>query len=57
MHMDEATVNGQVFEPLLTGFGDTAKVLRELTLKSMLCLADKLNERNLNDKLVRALLY
>lgn len=84
MHMSEATVNGQVFEPLLTGFADTAKVgwggrgglwvpvssvvplcqhcssnlpqvLRELTLKSMLCLADKLNERNLNDKLVRAL--
>ena len=41
VHADADVVNDQLFEPLLGGFADTAKVLRELTLKSMLCLADK----------------
>jgi len=55
MHMDYDTVNSTVFESLNAGFADTAKVLRELTLKSMLSLAGKLNEKNLNDRLMRTL--
>jgi SCY1-like protein 1 len=54
-HMDPLTVNGLVFEQLNAGFSDTAKVLRELTLKSMLSLVEKLNDTNLNDKLMRTL--
>jgi hypothetical protein len=54
-HMDSSTVNSIVFESLNAGFADTAKVLRELTLKSMLSLAGKLNEKNLNDTLMRTL--
>ena len=53
--MDRETINTQVFEPLLAGFADTAKLLRELTLKSMLSLAEKLSEKNLNDRLVKSL--
>jgi len=54
-HMDSDTVNGRVFESLNAGFADTAKVLREVSLKSMLSLVDKLNEHNLNDALMRTL--
>ena len=54
-HMDAGTINGPVFEALLAGFADTAKILRELTLKSMLALAPKLNEKNLTERLCRAL--
>jgi SCY1-like protein 1 len=54
-HMDAQTVNGLVFEQLNAGFSDTAKELRELTLKSMLSLVDKLNDVNMNDKLMRTL--
>ena len=54
-HMDAETLNSSVFDALNAGFADTSKVLRELTLKSMLFLADKLNERNLNDRLLRTL--
>ena len=54
-HMDAETLNSSVFDALNAGFADTSKVLRELTLKSMLFLADKLNEKNLNDRLLRTL--
>eukprot|EP00615_Pteridomonas_danica_P002502 CAMPEP_0114336978 /NCGR_PEP_ID=MMETSP0101-20121206/6062_1 /TAXON_ID=38822 ORGANISM="Pteridomonas danica, Strain PT" /NCGR_SAMPLE_ID=MMETSP0101 /ASSEMBLY_ACC=CAM_ASM_000211 /LENGTH=495 /DNA_ID=CAMNT_0001469071 /DNA_START=839 /DNA_END=2326 /DNA_ORIENTATION=- len=54
-HMDNNTINETVFEAVNGGFIDTAKPIRELTLKSMLTLAPKLNEKNLNDRLMRSL--
>jgi SCY1-like protein 1 len=53
--MDDKTINDSLFEPINNGFGDVAKPIRELTLKSMLSLAGKLNEKNLNDRLMRSL--
>lgn len=45
----------QFCQALNAGFGDTQKLLRELTLKSMLSLAPKLNNLNINDRLMRTL--
>lgn len=54
-HMDNQTINDSLFESINQGFSDVAKPIRELTLKSMLSLANKLNEKNLNDRLMRSL--
>ena len=55
LFQDNDTINGAVFEALNAGFSDTAKAMREHTLKSMLALVVKLNEANLNDRLMRTL--
>jgi SCY1-like protein 1 len=48
-------VNGKVFDSLLNGFADNNLKMREDTLKSLVCLLDKLDEKNLQDKLVRCM--
>lgn len=53
--MDSETVNGTLFDSLLSGFSDSTKLMREATLKSFLPLLSKLNDKNLNDRLMRAL--
>jgi hypothetical protein len=53
--LDEVTINTRLFDPLCAGFNDAAPQLRELTLKGMVVFTDKLNEKNMNDKLIRHL--
>ncbi|KAI9923000.1 hypothetical protein PsorP6_000106 [Peronosclerospora sorghi] len=49
VYCDSKLVNSSVvFDNLCSGFTDAAPVLRELTVKSMLHVADKLSENNLN---------
>ena len=53
--LNALTVNGKIFDPLLNGFADNNLKMREDTLKSLVCLLDKLDEKNLQDKLVRCM--
>ena len=53
--MSTSTINGKVFDPLLSGFADNNLKMREDTLKSLVCLLDKLDEKNLQEKLVRCM--
>ncbi|KAF0682357.1 Aste57867_25495 [Aphanomyces stellatus] len=53
-HFDSKLVNSTVvFDNICTGFNDTMPLLRELTMKSMLHIADKLSDSNLNNKLMK----
>lgn len=51
----EGTVNKNIIDPMLAGFGDSNSKMREETLKSLVHIVDKLDERNLQDKLVRCI--
>ncbi|KDO30043.1 SCY1 protein kinase [Saprolegnia parasitica CBS 223.65] len=54
VHFDAKLVNSNViFDNICTGFHDTSAVLREYTVKSMLHIADKLSDANLNTKLMK----
>ncbi|CEG40411.1 scy1 protein kinase [Plasmopara halstedii] len=54
VHFDAKLVNSSVvFDNLCSGFTDAAPVLRELTVKSMLHIADKLSDNNLNNRVVK----
>ncbi|KAG9412567.1 hypothetical protein AC1031_015478 [Aphanomyces cochlioides] len=54
VHFDSKLVNSPVvFDNICTGFNDTMPLLRELTMKSMLHIADKLSDSNLNQKLMK----
>lgn len=54
VHFDAKLVNSSiVFDNLCSGFTDAAPVLRELTVKSMLHIADKLSDSNLNNRVVK----
>jgi hypothetical protein len=53
--MSSASINSKVFEPLINGFADNNLKMREDTLKSLVCLLDKLDEKNLQEKLVRCM--
>jgi SCY1-like protein 1 len=52
---DDDAINKRLFDPLLNGFGDSAVPIRELTLKSLVCITDRLDEKQLNDRLLRCL--
>ncbi|PWA22314.1 hypothetical protein CCH79_00012568 [Gambusia affinis] len=52
-YLNEAAVNSQIFPHVVHGFTDTNPAIREQTVKSMLLLAPKLNETNLNQELMR----
>ncbi|CAG8613156.1 6169_t:CDS:10, partial [Dentiscutata erythropus] len=54
-HLDNKTVNEKVFPHVATGFTDTAPIIRESTVKSVLLLAPKLTERVINNDLLRHL--
>jgi SCY1-like protein 1 len=54
VHLDAKLVNSAViFDNLCSGFTDAAPVLRELTVKSMLHIADKLSDANLNTRVMK----
>ncbi|EEY59536.1 N-terminal kinase-like protein [Phytophthora infestans T30-4] len=54
VHFDAKLVNSSVvFDNLCSGFTDAAPVLRELTVKSMLHIADKLSDSNLNNRVMK----
>uniref|UniRef100_A0AAV1U2E3 Protein kinase domain-containing protein n=1 Tax=Peronospora matthiolae TaxID=2874970 RepID=A0AAV1U2E3_9STRA len=54
VHFDAKLVNSTVvFDNLCSGFTDAAPVLRELTVKSMLHIADKLSDSNLNNRVMK----
>ena len=54
-HIPDSCVNKSLFDPMLNGFADTNAKMREETLKNLACMVDKLDERNLQDKLVRCI--
>ncbi|XP_022105300.1 N-terminal kinase-like protein [Acanthaster planci] len=52
-HLQPAVVNDQIFPHICHGFSDTNPVIREHTVKAMLLLASKLNDKNLNGELMK----
>ncbi|KAJ1555990.1 hypothetical protein HK405_009255, partial [Cladochytrium tenue] len=54
-HLSTKVVSEKIFTNLATGFMDTNAIVREATLKSVLVLIPKLNERLLNNDLLRYL--
>ncbi|KAK9371384.1 armadillo-type protein [Lipomyces kononenkoae] len=48
-------VNDKLFPDMLTGFTDVAPALREQTVKAVLVIISKLNDRNINNDLLRHL--
>lgn len=44
--LTEALVNDHLIVHVSTGFGDTAPLLREMTVKAVLPLAPKLNDKS-----------
>ncbi|XP_041099337.1 N-terminal kinase-like protein isoform X1 [Polyodon spathula] len=52
-YLNESAVNSQVFPHVVHGFLDTNPAIREQTVKSMLLLAPKLSEHNLNVELMK----
>mmetsp|Transcript_10613 Transcript_10613/g.10688 ORF Transcript_10613/g.10688 Transcript_10613/m.10688 type:complete len:926 (+) Transcript_10613:164-2941(+) len=46
-------INKKIFEPLLAGFADSNYKMREESLKSLIPLVDRLQEKQLQDQLVR----
>ncbi|XP_006818698.1 N-terminal kinase-like protein [Saccoglossus kowalevskii] len=52
-HLTPAVVNDQIFPPVSHGFMDTNPAIREATVKAMLLMAPKLNEKNLNVEVLK----
>ncbi|XP_054759531.2 N-terminal kinase-like protein [Lytechinus pictus] len=52
-HLQPAVVNDQIFPHICHGFNDTVPVIRENTVKAMLLLACKLNDKNLNIEVLK----
>lgn len=48
-------VNKSIFDPMLAGFADSNAKMREDTLKNLVHIVDKLDEKNLQDKLTRCI--
>ncbi|CAD0203839.1 unnamed protein product [Chrysodeixis includens] len=53
MHLQNATVNDQIFPQVVHGFMDTNPTIREQTVKSIVHLSSKLNYNNLNVEVLR----
>ncbi|KAI0915763.1 hypothetical protein AcV5_003595 [Taiwanofungus camphoratus] len=53
--LDKKTVVDKIWPHLQTGFTDTVAIIREATVKSIVSLSDKFNERILNNDLLRHL--
>lgn len=53
--LDKKTVSDKIWPHLHTGFSDTVAVIREATTKSIIHFAPKLNDRILNNDLLRLL--
>ena len=48
-------INTRIFDATLFGLNDSLLAMREATLKGLISLTDKLNDKNLNDKLIKSL--
>ncbi|KAL0819748.1 hypothetical protein ABMA28_007796 [Loxostege sticticalis] len=53
MHLQNSTVNDQIFPQVVHGFLDTNPIIREQTVKSIVHLAPKLNYNNLNVEVLK----
>ncbi|KAI0717280.1 hypothetical protein C8T65DRAFT_726309 [Cerioporus squamosus] len=53
--LDKKTVCDKIWPNLQTGFSDTVAIIREATVKSIILLSDKFNERIMNNDLLRHL--
>ncbi|GBP65937.1 N-terminal kinase-like protein [Eumeta japonica] len=53
MHVQNSTVNDQIFTQVAHGFLDTNPIIREQTVKSIVHLAPKLNYNNLNVEVLK----
>ncbi|OSD01310.1 ARM repeat-containing protein [Trametes coccinea BRFM310] len=53
--LDKKTVVDKIWPNLQTGFTDTVAIIREATVKSIILLSDKFNERIMNNDLLRHL--
>ncbi|KAL1942784.1 hypothetical protein VTO73DRAFT_5024 [Trametes versicolor] len=53
--LDKKTVVDKIWPNLQTGFTDTVALIREATVKSIILLSDKFNERIMNNDLLRHL--
>ncbi|TCD64866.1 hypothetical protein EIP91_003532 [Steccherinum ochraceum] len=53
--LDKKTVVDKIWPNLQTGFTDTVPLIREATVRAIILLADKLNDRILNNDLLRFL--
>lgn len=53
MHLQNSTVNDQIFPQVVHGFLDTNPIIREQTVKSIVHLSSKLNYNNLNVEVLR----
>jgi len=54
-NLSNKIVNDQIFQHVVTGFTDTAPIIRESTVKSILLLAPKLSDRTINNELLKYL--
>lgn len=54
-HLSAKIVNDKVFPNLVTGFSDTAPLVREQTVKSVLTIVTKLADRTINGELLKYL--
>ncbi|RKO96201.1 ARM repeat-containing protein, partial [Caulochytrium protostelioides] len=54
-YLDANTISDAIYPSLCTGFSDSNAIVREHTLRSILVIADKLNEKILNNTLLRFL--
>ena len=53
--MPDNVVSKHLFDPMLAGFADSNAKLREETLKSLVFVLDKLEETQIQDKLLRSI--
>lgn len=54
-YVPDAVFNKHIFDHILAGFADSNSKMREETLKSLVFVVDKLDEKNLQEKVVRAI--
>ncbi|KAA8900633.1 armadillo-type protein [Sphaerosporella brunnea] len=54
-HLSNKVVNDKIFPDMLTGFSDSAPIVREQTVKAVLTIVSKLSERNINGDLLKHL--
>lgn len=54
-HLSKRIVNDKIFPDMVTGFSDTAPIVREQTVKAVLTIVPKLSDKNINGTLLRCL--
>lgn len=55
LYISPEIVNKFIFDPMIAGFADSNAKMREDTLKNLVHVVDKLDEKNMQDKLVRCI--